>query len=237
MTDTGGPGRTASPTVGVVIPAAGLGKRMGGVKKLFLALGGVPVLLLSVRAFLDRSDISVVVVALAPDDMDDPPEWLRDVDPRVRLVTGGATRTDSVRAGLAALPAQVTIVVVHDGARPLVTGGIIDRCIAKALQGRGAVAGWPAVDTMKEVDHEGRVLGTPDRSRLWHAQTPQAFPRHMIATAYASADLVTEATDDATLVERVGGAIVMVEGHPWNIKVTRPQDVGIAELILNMRSS
>ena len=236
MTETGGPARTARPTVGVVIPAAGLGQRMGGVKKAFLEIGGVPVLLLSLRPFLDRTDVVAVVVALAPDDVDDPPEWLRGVDPRVRLVAGGATRTDSVRAGLAALPDAVTVVVVHDGARPLVTREIIDRCVAEAVRGHGAVAGWPAVDTMKEVGGERRVLRTPDRSRLWHAQTPQAFPRRMILEAYDSGDAGTDATDDASLAESIGGTIVMVEGHPWNMKVTRPQDVGIVELIFQMRS-
>lgn len=227
------PGRTSSPRVGVVIPAAGLGARMGGVKKPWLTLLGEPLLLHTLRPFLAHPDVVAVRVALAPEDAVDPPEWLRTRDPRLACVAGGATRTASVRAALGALP-EVDVVLVHDAARPLVTRAILDRCIA-AVRGApvGAVAGWPASDTLKRVDQDGRVVDTPDRRGVWHAQTPQAFPRALLDRAYAAWD-GQDATDDAALVERAGGTVVMVEGAPTNLKVTRPEDVAVAEALLAM---
>jgi 2-C-methyl-D-erythritol 4-phosphate cytidylyltransferase len=100
------------------------------------------------------------------------------------------------------------------------------------------VAGWPAVDTLKETDGESRIVSTPPRERIWHAQTPQVFPRDLLVRAYEEA--LREGihdTDDAALVERVGGEVVMVPGAPWNIKVTQPEDVRLAELLLSLRES
>ncbi len=222
--------------VGVVIPAAGSGTRMGGVKKTFLELRGEPVLLRAIHPFLARNDVRAVVVALAPEDAADPPMWLRG-DPRVAVVPGGATRTDSVRAGLAALPPEVSVVLIHDGARPLVTPDVIDRCVRESRSGRGAVAGCPAVDTMKVVDERARVVKTPDRTTLWHAQTPQAFPRIAIEAAYASGRGGDGATDDASLAEAAGVGVVMVLSDPWNIKVTRKEDLEIADFVLRSRST
>jgi 2-C-methyl-D-erythritol 4-phosphate cytidylyltransferase len=218
-------------TVGVVIPAAGLGERMGGVKKPWLTLLGEPLLLHTLRPFLEHPDVVAVRIALTREDAADPPEWLRKRDPRIACVPGGATRTASVWAALGALP-DVDVVLVHDAARPLVTRAILDRCIAAVRDGAvGAVAGWPASDTLKQVDEQRRVVGTPDRRRLWHAQTPQAFPRALLERAYAAWD-GSDATDDAALVERDGGTIVMVEGSATNLKVTRPEDVAVAETLL-----
>jgi 2-C-methyl-D-erythritol 4-phosphate cytidylyltransferase len=217
-------------------PASGEGAPApsGTVRKQYLAIGGVPVLLRALRPFLDLAGVRSVVVALPAEDAAAPPPWLEDVDPRVRLVSGGATRQASVRAGLDALPADVDIIIVHDGARPLVTKAVIARCVAAAAEGVGAVAGWPVVDTIKQVEGR-RVTATPDRSTLWHAQTPQAFPRDMLLNAYRGAageDERNAQTDDAGLVARQGGRVVMVEGSPRNIKVTRPDDVRIAEALL-----
>jgi 2-C-methyl-D-erythritol 4-phosphate cytidylyltransferase len=217
--------------VGVVIPAAGLGERMGGVKKPWLTLLGEPLLLHTLRPFLAHPDVAAVRVALSAEDAAAPPAWLRARDPRIECVPGGATRAASVRAGLAALP-DVDVVLVHDAARPLATRAILDRCIAAVAGGAvGAVAGWPASDTLKQVDEARRVVGTPDRSRIWHAQTPQAFPKALLERAYAVWD-GSDATDDAALVERAGGTVVMVEGSPTNLKVTRPEDVAVAETLL-----
>ncbi len=204
---------------------------MGGRKKPFLELAGEPVLARALRPFLQHPAVTAVRVALAPADADAPPAWLTALDPRVAVVAGGATRAASVGAALAALPADVEVILVHDAARPLVTRAILDRCIAAAARGTGAVAGWPARDTLKEVDDAGRVVGTPERSRIWHAQTPQAFPAALLRRAYEAWD-GAPATDDAALVERVGGVVVMVEGSPRNLKVTRPDDLPIAELLL-----
>jgi 2-C-methyl-D-erythritol 4-phosphate cytidylyltransferase len=205
---------------------------MGGRRKPFLDLHGEPVLLHALRPFLSHPAVVAVRVALSPDDAADAPEWLRRLDARIAIVSGGASRAASVRAALDAL-GDVDIVLVHDAARPLVTTEIIGRCIEAAARGDGAVAGWPASDTLKEVDAERRVRATPDRTRIWHAQTPQAFPASLLRRAYTAWD-GSEATDDATLVERVGGRVVMVEGSPTNLKVTRPEDVAVAEALLAM---
>jgi 2-C-methyl-D-erythritol 4-phosphate cytidylyltransferase len=194
-------------------------------------LAGQPVLLHALKRFLSRADVASVRVAVAPEDMGAPPRWLSELDTRVRLVAGGETRTDSVRAALRALPGDVDVILVHDAARPLLTDDVLERCIAVAASGKGAVAGYPAVDTLKEVDPSGRVLSTPERARFWHAQTPQAFPAALIRSAYEQSDAAA-ATDDASLVERLGGTVLMVEASPRNLKVTRPEDLALAELFL-----
>jgi len=176
-------------------------------------------------------------VALSEEDFEDPPPWLAAEDPRIRIVAGGATRGDSVLAAIEGLPPSLDLIAVHDAARPLVTPEIIHRCFKEAALGRGAVAGWPAVDTLKEVEAGGRVVATPPRDRIWHAQTPQVFPREMILEAYrAAAGAGLRDTDDSALVERWGGEVVMVPGSAWNLKVTRPQDLALAELFLRMES-
>lgn len=206
---------------------------MGGRRKPFLELRGEPILRLTLRPFLAHPAVVAVRVALPSDAAAAPPPWLASLDPRVGVVPGGSTRTASVKGALDALPGDVDVVLVHDAARPLVTGAILDRCIEAAARGDAAVAGWPASDTLKQVDEERRVVGTPDRARVWHAQTPQAFPIDQLRRAYERWD-GAEATDDATLVERVGGRVVMVEGSATNLKVTRPEDVAIAEALLAM---
>jgi 2-C-methyl-D-erythritol 4-phosphate cytidylyltransferase len=221
--------------VGVAVPAAGMGTRMGGVRKPFLDLSGKPLLLWALRPFLQHPQVVAVVVALGESDFETPPDWLVEADPRIQVVSGGETRGDSVREALKALPESVEVVAVHDAARPLVTGEIIDRCLAEVGPARGAVAGWPAVDTLKEVAWGGRIVGTPNRDRIWHAQTPQIFPRDLLWKAYQKAqeDGVTD-TDDSALVERIGGEVVMVSGSPFNLKVTRPEDLPLAEFFLGM---
>jgi 2-C-methyl-D-erythritol 4-phosphate cytidylyltransferase len=209
---------------------------MGGVKKPYLLLAGEPVLLHALRPFLARGDVVAVAVALAPEDASSPPEWLRTLDQRLTLVDGGATRAESVRHALAALPAALDVIVVHDAARPLLTADLLDRCIVLAAQGKGAVAGIPAVDTLKEVDGDGRVVGTPERARFWHAQTPQAFPAPLLRKAFARAGRGEGATDDASLVERLGGTVVMVESSSRNLKVTRPEDLELARRYLELGS-
>ncbi|HSW29986.1 MAG TPA: 2-C-methyl-D-erythritol 4-phosphate cytidylyltransferase [Longimicrobiales bacterium] len=219
--------------VGVAVPAAGSGQRMGGARKPFLELAGEPVLLRSLRPFLADPRVVAVVVALAEPDAAAPPAWLTGLDPRIRVVRGGDTRAESVRRALAALPEDVDVVAVHDAARPLVTEEVVARCIDVAAAGEGAVAGCPAVDTVKEVDGEGRVVATPDRRRIWHAHTPQVFPAGALRRAYQG-DLAG-ATDDASLVERGALTVRMVDGGAANLKVTRAADLALAEAILRTR--
>ena len=232
MTDSGArPG--APPRVGVAVPAAGSGRRMGGTRKAFLELDGEPVLVHALRPFLAQDAVVCVAVALAPDDAAAPPGWVTELDERVVVVAGGDSRTASVGNAIGALPDDVDVIAVHDAARPLVTPDVVAACIAVAAAGQGAVAGCPAVDTIKEVDAEGRVTGTADRSRLWRAHTPQVFPAAVLREAYERAG--STATDDAALVERLGGDVRMVDGGAWNLKVTRAEDVPVAEALLGAR--
>ncbi len=224
-----------SPRVGVAVPAAGQGSRMGGRKKPFLTLAGEPLLVHALRPFLSLPEVTDVVVAVSPEDLEAARGWVPGLDPRVRVVAGGETRSDSVANAVEALPDGVEVILVHDAARPLTTVGTVERCIQVASRGEGAVAGWPATDTLKEVDGDHRILRTPDRSRIWHAQTPQGFPAAVLRGALGDPDLRARATDDASLVEAVGVPVRMVEGSPENLKVTRPQDLPVAELLLARR--
>ncbi len=206
---------------------------MGGVRKPFLELDGEPVLVHALRPFLNHRDVVSVAVALSAKDMAAVPGWLTELDPRIGVVRGGASRWESVRNALAALPGDLDVVAVHDAARPLVSEDVVARCIELAVIGEGGVAGCPAVDTMKEVDDDGRVISTPDRSRLWQAHTPQVFPADVLRRAYTGPE--SGATDDSMLVERLGTTVRMVNGGSDNLKVTVPGDVAVAEAILRGR--
>ncbi len=213
-----------------VIPAGGAGLRMAGdVRKQYLALEGKAILLHALRPFLEHPSVEWVVVALPSEDLRDPPVVFPG---GVILVEGGEERGDSVRRGLEAVPAEADVVAIHDAARPLLTGAVLDRTLRVAADGVGAIAAVPVADTLKRVDH-GVVVETVDRRSLWRAQTPQAFPRAMIMDAYrrAEADGV-RGTDDAALVERYGGRIEVVEGDVRNLKVTRPADLELARRLL-----
>lgn len=214
--------------------AAGRGVRAGaGEPKQFRPVAGAPLVLHALRPFLQHPAVHRVVLVLPPDIAAAPPAWLADLaGERLLLVAGGAERQDSARAGLAALPPACQVILVHDGARPLPDGGVIDRVIAEARAGRGAVAAVPLSDTIKEVDPEGRIRATVPRERLWRAQTPQGFPRALLERAYAGMDPSAPATDDAGLVERAGGTVVVVPDTTRNLKVTTPADLALAELLL-----
>lgn len=212
-----------------MIVAGGAGLRFGGpVRKQYLVVGGVPVLLRAIRPFLAHPRIAQVVVVLPAEDVLHAPTWLLDV--AVRIVAGGAERGDSVANGLAAVE-DAEMVLIHDGARPFVDGGIIDRVLEGCAAG-GAIAAVPVTDTIKQVDAEGAIAGTPDRRTLWQAQTPQGFPLAGLRDAYREAvEEGVGATDDAALYERYVGPVRVVMGSYRNLKVTRPDDLPIAEAI------
>ena len=223
--------------VGVVIVAAGTGSRVGGAElKQFRWVAGKPMLLHSVQLFHARPDVAMVVCVLPRAIIGDPPPWLFQSDTeRLLLSVGGATRQDSVSNGLEDLPAAASVIVVHDAARPLVPDSVVSRVIAEARRGQAAIAALPVVDTLKEVDADGRVVRTVPRERLWRAQTPQAFPRGVLVQAHAAARARgLKATDDAALCEALGIPVVVVKGSERAMKVTEEPDFARADALAQL---
>ncbi len=242
MSDETRPHRTAA-----VIPAAGRGVRLGpGAPKALRALGGTPMLIHAVRAMARSRAVSLVVV-VAPADGAAAVRLLLDEHPlpdrtEVLVVPGGETRQESVRAGLQALPADVTSVLIHDAARPLVPVDTVDSVVEAVRGGAPAVVpALPLADTVKEVEPGGPgepepVVATPDRARLRAVQTPQGFDVATLLRAHAEIPVDGEgATDDAGMVERLGVTVVVVPGHEEAFKVTRPLDLVLAEAVLARR--
>jgi 2-C-methyl-D-erythritol 4-phosphate cytidylyltransferase len=210
-----------SGSVWVIVVAAGSGSRFGRAKQ-YEQLGGRRVLDWSLAA--GRSVANGVVAVVAPERVGDP-EPGADV-----VVAGGATRSASVRAGLAAVPDDANVVVVHDGARPLADAALFARVVEAVREGAdGAV---PAVEVTDTLRHRSPGSALVDRSGLMAVQTPQAFATAALRRAHAGDP---EATDDASLVEASGGKVVVVDGSPANLKVTRPLDLVVAEALLRHR--
>lgn len=223
-----------APRVGALVPAAGRGDRLGGgTPKALYPLAGRSMLAYAVRT-LAAGPVDVVVVAAPPGRADEVRAVLDDAQAGAELVVveGAATRTASVRRALAALPRSVEVVLVHDAARPLVPLWLVDAVVRAVDAGAAAVVpGLPVVDTVKEVDEQEVVLATVDRRRLRAVQTPQGFRRQVLEQAYDTAgDAAT--TDDAGLVERAGGRVVVVPGAEEAFKVTRPLDLALAAAML-----
>ena len=220
-------------TVLAIIVAAGRGVRMGADRpKAFLRLRGLTLLERSIGVFVSHPGVERVVAAVP-----DPGEAARVLGPphgKVVLVPGGATRQDSVGAGLQALtPGTDEIILVHDAARPLVSRQVIDTVIAAAAGYGAAVPVIPPTNTIKQVAPDGVIEATLPRGRLWLAQTPQGFRGPVLRGAYARATRDGFlGTDDAALVERTGHRVHMVEGSPRNLKITSPLDLALAEAIL-----
>ena len=218
-------------TVAAVVVAGGSGRRLddSGPPKQYREVGGAPLLAWALHPLLRSPSIGTTVVVLPPADAADPPAWIRGLP--VTIVAGGAERGDSVRNGLAALTAATEIVLIHDGARPFASEGLIARVLESARDGAGS-PGLPSSDTLKEMGDGHRVLGTVDRNRYWRVQTPQAFPARLIRECHerAAAERVS-LTDDAALLERYGHVVRVIEGEAENIKVTLPIDLVIAEAL------
>ena len=212
-----------------LLVAAGSGERLGaGTPKAFVVLAGRRMLEWSLAA-LRAAGIDEVVVAAPPDLAAAGGELA--LGRGVTVVAGGAARSESVRAALAAAPPGD--VIVHDAARPLVTPEHFTAALAALADAECAIAAAPITDTVKEAGPDRMVTGTLDRSRLWAIQTPQAFRRTALERALAVGDeVLAQATDDAWLVERTGGTVRVVESTPANLKVTTPHDLRIAELLL-----
>jgi 2-C-methyl-D-erythritol 4-phosphate cytidylyltransferase len=214
-----------------VIAAAGSGERLGaGGPKAFIEVGGRPLLEWSLAAMGAAQSIGEVIVAAPPGDEE------RVSALGVVAVAGGEHRSQSVANAVELAGSE--IVVVHDAARPLVTPGLIDAVVEElAAEGDAAavIAATPVTDTVKQASGGGRVERTLDRSSLWAAQTPQAFRTDALREALGDAESLTEATDDATLIERSGGIVLIHSAPPENLKVTTPADLRIAELLLRER--
>lgn len=219
--------------VGVIIPAAGSGKRMGGARKPFLDLGGKSLLQHCLDVFLAIPDVHHIVVCVPETEL----QLCRTLfqHDRVRLVAGGAQRADSVRAGLHALPADADIIVVHDAARPLLTRAMVNAVVDAARRGHSATIALQVTDTVHRVNGERMIVDTPDRAQFWRAQTPQAFPRRALEEAYARVPDVSAATDEAGLVAQAGFAVRVIPGDAANLKITTPEDVALAEAALQKR--
>jgi len=226
--------------VGVVVPAAGAGRRFGGGAKALVRLAGRAMLALAVEAMEANECTTAVVVVSHPDAMEATGKLLADegLAKVTALVAGGPTRQASVAAGLRALPSEPAYVVVHDAARPLAAPGAVDRMLALLLEAglAGVVPGVPVPDTIRRVDAAQRSTGIVDRDQLRSMQTPQLFVREVLEEAYrlAARDGI-EATDDAALIELAGHPVQVVPGDPENLKVTTPLDLAIAETLLARR--
>ncbi len=236
-------GRVSSnPKTAAVILAGGVGERFGnpGGKQMAKILGK-PLLTWSAEAFDAVPDVGLIVV-VCPEDRRE--EYCREaIDPYpfvtpITLAPSGELRQESSFSGVMKVPDDYDIIAIHDGARPLVTPELIMHCIS-AVKGNtdidGAVAGHPAIDTLKVVS-DGMIIGTPDRGAFWVAQTPQVFRSEIIREAHTTA--LAEGfigTDDSSIVERIGGAVSFVNGPRDNIKVTVPEDLSPAEAALMKR--
>ena len=223
--------------VGVVIVAGGSGTRVGGTElKQFRWIAGKPMLLHSVQTFMAHPAVAQVVCVLPASHAADPPPWLFQCDiERLMISLGGRTRTESVYNGLQDLGDQAAIVLVHDAARPLVGLPTIDRVVAAARAGQGAVAALPVVDTLKRAGEAAQVMETVAREGLWRAQTPQGFPRAMLWDAHRAARQARiDATDDAALVERAGHVVTIVRGDERAAKVTDESDFARVEALFGL---
>lgn len=217
--------------VGAIIAAAGRSQRLGGGDKLFAIVGGKPLLAHTLIAFEVCRRVDTIVLVLSPQSLDRGKELVAEagLDKVAAICAGGERRQDSVGKGLTALP-PCQWVVVHDGARPLVTADLIERGLEAARQTGAAIAALPVSDTIKEVDPSGLVRRTLSRGELWAAQTPQVFRYDLLRQAHQRAR--GEVTDDAALVEQMGHQVRVFQGSPRNIKVTTPEDLTLVEALL-----
>ena len=211
--------------VGAVIAAAGSSSRMGGRDKLAEPLDGIPVILRTLAAVEAVPEIREIVVVTREDRVEEYRRLLGQCSRLRAVVPGGSTRQESVRNGVRALSPDCTLAAIHDGARPLVTPEVFARCIEAARNCGAATAAVPVKDTIKLADEAGRVLDTPDRSRLWAVQTPQIFGRERYLRAAEEAERRgLSCTDDCQLFEAMGWEVQLVMGDYRNLKLTTPED-------------
>ena len=224
----------------LLIPAAGSGRRMGSSRnKLLLPLLEKPLLAWTLAAVKVSRSVRWIGIIGQPDDFPDFKEIVTSLGMTkcVRFIPGGVTRQESVYKGLQALPAVAEQVLIHDGARCLVTPALIDRCAAEILRCPGLIAAISVKDTIKVVDPTTQLItSTPDRRQLWAAQTPQGFAVEQLLHCHQEGVRQGwEVTDDAALFEQCSLPVKIVEGEESNLKVTTPMDLAIADFILRQR--
>lgn len=222
---------SSNVTVSAVILAAGSSTRMG-VPKQFLPLHGQPLLAHTLLAFQACDAIQEIVVVARLEDIEKIKELAqaKNITKLTKVVEGGSSRRESARCGAQACNSESKYFAVHDGARPLITPQIIEEVVSVAKEYGAAAAAVPTKDTIKQVDANGFVVGTPPREMLWNVQTPQIFRRDLYLQALDNCEKTnTEVTDDCQMVELLGHTIKLVEGSYTNIKVTTPEDINIAE--------
>ena len=217
---------SSTPSVGVVVPAGGSGRRMGGARKQYRRLGDAPVLIQSLRAFASHPAVGPLVVVVPAESMEETGRQLEAFELVADVVAGGDTRQASVGNGLAALPASAVWVLVHDAVRPFVSSRLISRVIEGARATGAAAPAVPVSDTLRRA--EGTAFReTVSREHLWAMQTPQAARRNLLEIAYARAG-ASLATDEVGLLQRAGVEVTLVDGDARNIKLTRPEDWEVA---------
>lgn len=231
-----------TPRTLALIPAAGEGRRFGRPEgKQFVLLAGIPLLAQTLAPFQRSTFIQEIILVVPAATVGRVWEEIveaHQINKVKNVVPGGKLRQDSVRLGLEAAGPSWDLVLIHDGARPLVTDEMISRCV-RETQGRGATfTGIPAIDTIKQVDGSGKVMRTLERERLWMVQTPQTFRHDLIVSAHRQAQQEGfTGTDDASLVERLGHDVWAIPGSYENIKVTTHMDLSLAERILAQRTA
>jgi 2-C-methyl-D-erythritol 4-phosphate cytidylyltransferase len=218
--------------VAVIVPAAGSGARFGGkINKIFQRINDQPIFIRTLELFTAREDVCQTTIVVSPADM---PYMKERFGGNlgfmgVKLVEGGATRTQSVRNALALLPPEADYVAVHDAVRPCVSALWVDAVFKEAQKTGAAILAYPVHGTLKKVSPQNVIDRTLPREELWEAQTPQVFRRDLLVQAYASDK---DATDDAHLVEQMGHPVSIVLGDPRNIKITTPADLAFASAVI-----
>jgi 2-C-methyl-D-erythritol 4-phosphate cytidylyltransferase len=228
-----------SPKMYLLIPAAGMGKRMGSDRnKLLLTLLGKPLLAWTLLAAASSQQLKWIGIIGQSYDFADFKKIITEtkIAKPVTLIQGGDTRQQSVYLGLQALPPEAEKVLIHDGARCLATPELFDRCAQSLLTCEGLIAAISVKDTIKVVNEEQFIIDTPPRSKLWAAQTPQGFSVNLLKQCHEQGhSLGWQVTDDAALLEKCEIPVKIVEGEETNLKVTTPMDLAIAEFILRQR--
>jgi len=226
-------------TAAAIIAAAGFGTRMeSDCPKQFLQLDNAPILIHTVKAFLQNDHIDQIVVVAPADRIKQTLEILTNhigQHYRISVVPGGRRRQDSVQAGIDSLDETVDVVLIHDGARPLVSQPVIDRCYEAVITSGAAIAAVPVKDTLKKGDQDSTVISTVERENLWHAQTPQGAYKKLLLKAFSELGK-RDVTDESSLLELSGIPVTIVEGSETNIKITRPEDLILAEQIMQKKT-